>query len=131
MEQALLQMAHIDQGWPTEWSTEICHRRACCVSVWAHKKDRCQTVDDISVSVGLSHGAVHGIRKDRLKFRKVWAKLVPHHLTPEQEGCCMAMSLQALQHYNDDGDEFLSAIVTSDETWCHHFQSESKEQSLQ
>ncbi len=41
------------------------------------------------------------------------------------------MSLQALQRYNDDGDKFLTSIVTGDESWCPHFQPESKRKSLQ
>ncbi|GBN42211.1 Mariner Mos1 transposase [Araneus ventricosus] len=52
----------------------------------------------------------------------------PYNLTPEQEAYRIAISLQ---HYNDSGDVFLSAIVTGDESWCHQFGHESKRQSVQ
>ena len=90
------------------------------------KKDPCVTVDDISVSEELSYGTANRIIKDRLKFCKVYMQLVLHHLTSEQEGCHMIISLQALQHYNDFGDEFLSTITTNDEIWRHYFQPELK-----
>lgn len=48
------------------------------------------TVDDISAAVGFSHGTVHTIIVDALKFRKVSVQWVLHNFTPEQEVCCMA-----------------------------------------
>jgi len=30
-----------------------------------------------------------------------------------------------------EGDSFLDHIITSDETWCHHYELESKRQSME
>jgi hypothetical protein len=35
-----------------------------------------------------------------------------------------------LSHYEADGESFLSQIVTGDETWIHHFELETKRQSV-
>ncbi|GBN66295.1 hypothetical protein AVEN_161903-1 [Araneus ventricosus] len=66
-----------------------------------------------------------------LKFRKICAQWVPHQLTAEQRNNRMALSLSHLQRYHEEEYGFLSHIVTGDETWCHHFEPESKRQSKQ
>jgi hypothetical protein len=33
--------------------------------------------------------------------------------------------------YEAEGDDFLSTIVTDDETWIHHFEPETKRQSME
>ncbi|GFW95886.1 uncharacterized protein TNCV_1625461 [Trichonephila clavipes] len=43
----------------------------------------------------------------------------------------MVLSLNHLQHYHDEEYGFLSQIATSDETWSHQFEPESKHQSKQ
>jgi len=36
-----------------------------------------------------------------------------------------------LARYREEGDNFLQQIVTGDETWIHHYEPESKRQSMQ
>src|SRR5215475_11816624 len=36
-----------------------------------------------------------------------------------------------LDQYEAEGDSFLDRIITSDETWCHHYEPESKQKSMQ
>ena len=43
----------------------------------------------------------------------------------------MAHCIDHLQHYAREGNEFLARGVAGDESWCHHFEPESKQQSLQ
>jgi hypothetical protein len=38
----------------------------------------------------------------------------------------MGSSLMLLQRYEEHGEEFLSRIVTGDETWAFHYTPESK-----
>jgi hypothetical protein len=42
----------------------------------------------------------------------------------------MGSSLMLLQHYEENGEEFLSIIVTEDETWVFHYTPESKAESM-
>ena len=43
----------------------------------------------------------------------------------------MAACVSHLQQYHKEEYAFLSCIITADETWCHHFEPESKRQSQQ
>ncbi|GFQ98570.1 histone-lysine N-methyltransferase SETMAR [Trichonephila clavata] len=43
----------------------------------------------------------------------------------------MAVSLEHLVRYHEDGNDFLFQIVTGDETWVHHFTPESKAASME
>ncbi|GFR22846.1 histone-lysine N-methyltransferase SETMAR [Trichonephila clavata] len=43
----------------------------------------------------------------------------------------MAVSLEHLVRYHEDGNDFLFRIVTGDETWVHHFTLESKAASME
>lgn len=36
-----------------------------------------------------------------------------------------------LNQYEAEGDAFLCHIITSDETWCHRYELESKQQSVE
>ncbi|GBN75236.1 Histone-lysine N-methyltransferase SETMAR [Araneus ventricosus] len=89
------------------------------------------TVDEIHRLLGISVGTTHTIMHQHLKFRKICAQWVPHQLTAEQRNNQMALSLSHLQRYHEEEYGFLSHIVTGDETWCHHFEPESKRQSKQ
>ncbi len=42
----------------------------------------------------------------------------------------MSAALTFLMRYHREGEEFLSRIVTGDKFWVHHFQPESKQQSM-
>ena len=87
------------------------------------------TEEEIRVQVGISHGSVHTIIKDHLHYRKICAQWVPHQLTEGQKIDRMASCLSHLQRYDEEEYAFLSCIVTGDETWCHHFEPESKRQT--
>ncbi|GFR19324.1 histone-lysine N-methyltransferase SETMAR [Trichonephila clavata] len=43
----------------------------------------------------------------------------------------MAVSLEHLVRYHEDGNDFLFRIVTGDEMWVHHFTPESKAASME
>jgi histone-lysine N-methyltransferase SETMAR len=38
---------------------------------------------------------------------------------------------ELLAQYGNGGDDFLARIVTGDETWLHHFEPETKRQSME
>ena len=43
----------------------------------------------------------------------------------------MTVCAELLARYEAEGDNFLSNIVTGDETWVHHFEPETKRQSME
>lgn len=73
-----------------------------------------QSFSDISCSV------LYEIVSERLGFRKVCARWVPKMLTAEHKQKRKSSAESFLQRYRDEGEAFLSQIVTGDETWVHY-----------
>jgi histone-lysine N-methyltransferase SETMAR len=93
------------------------------------RADRCITIDDLVLSLDIIHGSSVDI-VSRLGYSKVCAKWVPKQLTNFHKEARVNACSQLLEYHNDDGN-FLSRIVTGDETWVHHFEPESKRASLE
>ncbi|GFS94465.1 histone-lysine N-methyltransferase SETMAR [Trichonephila clavipes] len=53
----------------------------------------------------------------------------PKQLTDQQKELCMGLALQHLFRYQED-TAFMKRIVTGDETWCHHYEPETKRDSM-
>ena len=66
-----------------------------------------------------------------LGYSKVCARWVPRMLTQENKENRLSVSRDLLNQYEDERDSFLDRIVTGDETWCHHYEPESKRQSME
>jgi len=66
-----------------------------------------------------------------LEYRKVCARWVPRMLTQEHKEHRMQVCQELLNQYEAEGDSFLDRIITGDETWCHHYEPESKRQSME
>lgn len=90
-------------------------------------EDRRLTVRAISADLGVSLSTIHTILKDDLNMNKVSARWVPRLLKPKEKR--VNASLEFVQRYETEGDEFLNRIITTDETWLWHFDPESKAQS--
>ncbi|GFR01861.1 histone-lysine N-methyltransferase SETMAR, partial [Trichonephila clavata] len=67
---------------------------------------------------------------DILRYRKVSARWVAPTIDLDIPGTTMAVSLEHIVRYHEDGNDFLFRIVTGDETWLHHFMPESKAASM-
>ncbi|KAL4142110.1 hypothetical protein QTP88_004631 [Uroleucon formosanum] len=74
---------------------------------------------------------LHEIVSIKLNFRKLCARWVPKILTDEHRVKRQGSALQFLSRYEEEGDKFLSRIVTGDETWVSHVTPESKQQSME
>ena len=59
------------------------------------------------------------------------ARRVPKQLTEEQNNKRVAICQRLLDRYANNGEAFLTRIVTGDETWVHHYALESKHQSME
>ena len=66
-----------------------------------------------------------------LEYRKVCARWVLRMLTQEHKEHRMQVCQELLNQYKAEGDSFLDRIITGDETWCHHYEPESKRQYLE
>ena len=66
-----------------------------------------------------------------LGYRKVSARWVPRQLTLEMKTQRKEMCIHLMKRYNKEGEAFLERVVTGDESWVHHFDPESKVQSME
>lgn len=80
----------------------------------------------LDVSVGSADTLVH-----QLEYSKVCSRWVPRRLTDDHKDQRRTICAELLARYEADGDNFLSNIVTGDETWIHHFEAETKRQSME
>ena len=81
--------------------------------------------------VKISHGSAYEIIHNRLGFHKVYAIWVKKQLTEEHRHNRVATCQCLLGCYANEGEAFMKQIVTGDETCIHHFESESKLQSME
>ncbi|CAH2257986.1 jg25254 [Pararge aegeria aegeria] len=81
--------------------------------------------------VGVSDTTIFKILHDHLGMTKVSARWVPRMLTPPQKQQRVECSRAFLDLCNEDQDGVLTRIVTGDETWVHHYEPESKQDSMQ
>jgi hypothetical protein len=62
---------------------------------------------------------------------KVCARWVLKMLTTEHKTAKKNIYAELLHHSEKDGDAFMSRIITSDETWVHHYNPQTKMQSME
>jgi histone-lysine N-methyltransferase SETMAR len=94
------------------------------------RSDRRVTTSDIVDVTGVSRGTVHNIISD-LGYSKVCSRWVPRQLTEELKQSRFEVCKQMLQRYQTEGEQFMKSIVTGDESWAHHYEPETKRQSMQ
>ena len=93
-------------------------------------EDRRHTTHDVCNCVGLSYGSCQCIIVDELNMRRIAAKFVPRLLNTDQRDhrVQVCTELQKAVRYNPN---FLSRVITGDESWLYDYDLETKQQSLQ
>ena len=89
------------------------------------------TIDEVAQSLQISFGSAQEIIHEILGYNKVSARWVPRQLTEEHKRRRMEICQTLLNRYNNEGEAFLSRIVTGDESWVYHYSPETKRQSLE
>jgi hypothetical protein len=56
---------------------------------------------------------------------------MPQFLTPEMKQNCVVACQTLLDQYERDGEAFLDRIVTTDESWVHHYAPANKQSSME
>ena len=81
--------------------------------------------------LGISRERVGSIIHEGLDMRKLSAKLVSKCLNVDQKRQRCQSSEKNLEFFRRDPNYFLSRLVTMDETWLHHYDPETKQQSME
>jgi len=92
--------------------------------------DRRITSRELAVQLSVTNGSAMAII-DALGYLKVCARWVPRSLTTEHRRQRKAICSELLERFDAEGEAFLSRIVTSDETLAHHYEPETKRQSME
>jgi len=94
-------------------------------------KDRRISSKSISEQLGISREWVWSIIHEDLNIRKLSAKWIPKCLNAKQKRQRCQSSEQILEFVRRDPNDFLSLLVTMDETWLYHHDHETKQQSME
>ena len=93
--------------------------------------DRQIKVEEIANALHISHGRVSTTLHDRLGMHKLTARWVPESLSDEQMATIASVYSALLKRFRSKKNDFLSRLVTVDETWVHHYEPENKAKSRQ
>ena len=93
--------------------------------------DRRVKVEEIANALHISHGSLSTILHDRLGMRKLIACWVPKSLSDEKMATRASVCSPLLKRFRSKEDDFLSRLVTVDETWVHYYEAENKAHSRQ
>lgn len=94
-------------------------------------EDRRQTVRQVANRAGISRMSAFRIIHDDLEMTRVCARFVPRFLTDQHRRRRVEASTRNLEKYDEERSKFFKGITTQDETWLHHYEPESKDQSSQ
>ena len=94
-------------------------------------EDRRISAKSIAEQLAVSRERVGYIIREDLDMRKLFAKWVPKCLNADQKRQLCQSSEQVLEFFRGDPNDFLSRLVTLDETWLYHYDPESKQQSME
>jgi hypothetical protein len=93
-------------------------------------EDRRNTITEIADRLGLSSGTCQRILTEDLNMRRISAKLVPRLLTEEEKQRRVLVCQELLDEVRND-QNFLSRVITGDETWVYCYDPETKQQPSQ
>ena len=93
--------------------------------------DRRVTIDEVAHVLQISHGSAYQLMHDKLGFHKVYAKWVTKQLAEVHKQTRVDICQKYLDRFGNERDIFLDRIITGDETWVHHYEPESKRQSME
>lgn len=114
-------------GRPSVITDELIQKVDCKV-----KENRRFTISCLAEKFpAVSRSVLYEIVSERLNYRKLCSRWVPKMLSDEHKTKRLGSALSFIERYSNEGDDFLSHIVTGDETWVAYVTPESKQQSME
>ena len=89
-------------------------------------EDRRISAKSIAEQLGFSHERVGSLTPEDLDMWKLSAKWILKCLNAYQKRQLCQSSEQILEFLRRDPNDFLSRLVTMDETWLYHYEPETK-----
>ncbi|GFX20859.1 uncharacterized protein TNCV_79141 [Trichonephila clavipes] len=100
------------------------------VARWLLYEDRRWMLLELERTSGIEKRTVNGILHNDLHLRKISARWVPYALTEFQRWLCYAICSDHFSRWQQNGDQFLSRIITIDEFWARAYKPELTCQSV-
>jgi len=94
-------------------------------------KERRISFKSTAEQLGISRERVGSIIHEDLDMRKLSAKWAPKCLNADQKRQNCQSPEQLLEFFRREPNDFLSRLVTMNETWFYHYDPETKQQSLE
>jgi len=94
-------------------------------------EDRRISAQSTAEQLSISRERVVSIIHEDLDMRKLSTKRVPKCLNADKKRQRCQSSEQLLEFFRRDPNDFLSRLVTMDETWLYHYGPETKQQSME
>jgi len=94
-------------------------------------EDRRISDKSIDEQLGISRERVRFIIHEDLDMRKLSAKWIPKCLNADQKRQRCQSSEQVSEFFQHDPNDYLTQMVTMDETWLYHYDPQTKQQSLE
>jgi len=85
----------------------------------------------IAEKLGISREWVGSIIHEDFDMRKLSTKWVLKRLNADQKHQWFQLSEQLLEFFRRNPNDFLSRLVTMDQTWLYHYDPETKQQSME
>ena len=93
-------------------------------------EDRRISAKSIAQQLGISRERVGSILHEDLNMRKLSVKWVSKCLNTDEKRQRCQSSEQLLEFFRRDPNDLPSRLVTMDETWLYHYDTETKQQSM-
>lgn len=87
------------------------------------------TIRELSDQMAISMGSIQDILRNQLGLSKRTAKWVPKCLTPQMKHQRVTVCRELLQRYQEEGENFLKRIITTDEKWFSLTEPATKQES--
>jgi len=94
-------------------------------------EDHWISAKSVAEQLGISHEWVGSIIHEDLDVGKLSMKWVPKFLNVDQNRQWCQSYEQLLEFFRHDPNDFLSQLVTMDETWLYHYDLKTKQQSME
>ena len=88
-------------------------------------------VAELAPECGISNGSVYTIIHEHLGMSKVSTRWVPRNLNMQDCQQRVESSQELLEVHNANPEDFHTGLVTGDEIWLHHWDPDSKKESMQ
>ena len=88
-------------------------------------------VAELASECGISNGSVYTIIHEHLGMSKVSARWVPRNQNMQDRQQRVESSQELLKVYNASPEDFHTRLVTGDDTWLHHWDPDTKKDSMQ